>query len=340
MKNTTEIIIKNLSALGERLRNSGDLEQTAVKASLKNPWFVPRFVDYALNAVIDQMLSEANLRQWLGGYEVKPIDKTIGLIFAGNIPLVGFHDFLCCYVTGCKMKIRLSGKDDVLFSFILKELESIDTALQARVEVVETLKGFDAVIATGSDNTNRSFEYYFRNYPKILRKNRNSVAILTGSESPGELDALNEDIFLYFGFGCRNVSKIYVPAGYDFVGLFPHFERYAWLHNENKYLNNYDYNRTLLLLNKTPHFSNDFVMLTENQSIASPISMVYYEYWHDEKVLNTQLKLNADKIQCIVSSNPGKWTAASSVQFGQSQHPALWDYADSVDTIRFLLNLQ
>ncbi len=332
--------IEHLVALGKRLKDSEALKKKIASASAKNPWFVTQFLRYAVEAVLNDMLSQAKLQGWLDKYRIKPVDKIIGLIFAGNIPLVGFHDFLCCYVTGCKMKIKLSGKDDELFPFILSELGSIDSSLSTRVELVETLKGFDAVIATGSDNTNRSFEYYFRNYPKILRKNRNSIAILTGEERPEELKALNEDIFLYFGFGCRNVSKLYAPVGYDFVKLFPYFDDYAWLHNHNKYLNNYDYNRTLLLLNKVPHFSNDFVMLSENTSISSPISMVHYEYWHDDEVLGTQLKLNADKIQCIVSSHPEKWQMASSVHFGQSQHPGLGDYADGVDTIKFLLELE
>ena len=327
--------VENLAALGSYLVNSEELRAVAVVAERKNAWFAPQFVNSALDAIMHDMLTAKKLNEWLSHYQLKRIDKTVGLIFAGNIPLVGFQDFLCCYVTGCKMKIKLSSKDDELFPFILKALIKIDPELKGRVEIVEKLKEFDAVIATGSGNTHRYFEFYFRNHPKILRKNRNSIAILTGEESP----ELADDIFMYFGFGCRNVSKIYVPVGYDFNVLFPHFSKYNWLYQHSKYMNNYDYNRTIMLLNNTPHLTNDFIMVTENPSIASPISMLHYEYWHDTAVLNSHLKQNSDKIQCIVSGNPSQWNFPSSVSFGQSQHPALSDYADNIDTISFLNSL-
>ncbi len=330
---------ENLAALGSYLINSEELWAVAIKAERKNPWFAPQFVNEALDAIMHDMLTANKLNEWLSHYLLKKIDKTIGLIFAGNIPLVGFHDFLCCYVTGCKMKIKLSSKDDELFPFILNALIKIDPELKGRVEIVEKLKDFDAVIATGSGNTHRYFEFYFRNHPKILRKNRNSIAILTGEESPAQLDELADDIFMYFGFGCRNVSKIYVPVGYDFNVLFPHFSKYNWLYQHSKYMNNYDYNRTIMLLNNTPHLTNDFIMVTENPSIASPISMLHYEYWHDTAVLNSHLKQNSDRIQCTVSGNPNQWNSPSSVSFGQSQHPSLSDYADNIDTISFLNDL-
>ena len=332
--------IENLVALGEKLKSSKELPEKILAAERKNPWFIKQFGEQSINAVINEMLNEEKLKKWLGNYELKEINKTIGLIFAGNIPLVGLHDFLCCYVTGCKIKIKLSSKDDELFLFVLNQLIEIDSALKDKVEIVDTLKNFDAVIATGSDNTNRYFEYYFRNHPKILRKNRNSIAILTGEESTDDLEKLADDIFLYFGFGCRNVSKLYVPVGYDLTQLFPVFEKnYKWLHNHNKFMNNYDYNRTLLMLNKAPHLANEFLMLVENISIPSNIGTLHYEYWHDEKVLNTSLKQQEEKIQCVVSNQPAKWNFASSVKFGQAQHPQLWDYADGVDTIDFLLRL-
>lgn len=331
--------IDNLVELGKRLKSNPELEASIKASERKNPWFVPQFLNYSVEAVIGDMLNPENLKQWLNRYNIKPVNKTIGLIFAGNLPLVGLHDFLCCYVCGCRMKIKMSGKDDQLFPAILNILMEIDAELKDRVELVETLKDFDAVIATGSDNTNRYFEYYFRNHPKILRKNRNSVAILNGEENDVDLAKLADDIFLYFGFGCRNVSKIFAPVGYDFTILFPHFEKYAWLHNHNKYLNNYDYNRTIFLLNKTPHFANNFVMLTESKSIPSPIAVLHYETWHDEHILNTRLKDEAEKIQCIVSKEPERWNGVSSVYFGEAQHPQLWDYADGVDTIEFLTTL-
>jgi Acyl-CoA reductase (LuxC) len=331
--------IETLVELGKRIKTSPVLQLQIELAGNKNPWFTTEFVQQAISAICDEMLTESKLKQWLDKYDLHEVNKTAGLVFAGNIPLVGFHDFLCCYVTGCKMKIKLSSKDDTLFMSILDILFDIDPAAKAQVEIVETLKDFDAVIATGSDNTNRHFEYYFRKYPKILRKNRNAIAILTGEETSGQLDLLADDIFMYFGFGCRNVSKVFVPVGYDVTTLFPHFEKYKWMHQHTKYMNNYDYNRTLLLLNKTPHFSNDYIMLKESETIPSPISTLYYQSWHDERVMNSLIKQNTDKIQCVVSAQPERWPFASSVTFGQSQHPELWDYADGVDTIRFLLSL-
>jgi hypothetical protein len=332
--------IENLVELGKRIKTVSALQESIITAGHKNPWFTPEFVHYAINAIADEMLNEDKLRQWLGRYDLHEVNKTVGLIFAGNIPLVGFHDFLCCYVAGCKLKIKLSSKDDTLFNEVLDVLFEIDPTAKDRVEIIDTLKDFDAVIATGSDNTNRHFEYYFRKYPKILRKNRNAVAILTGEEQPQDMDLLADDIFLYFGFGCRNVSKIFVPVGYDITKLFPHFEKYKWLHQHGKYMNNYDYNRTLLLLNKTPHLADEIIAIVENESIPSPISTLHYQYWHDENVLNTVLKKNAEKIQCVVSAEPERWKLPASVRFGQSQHPELWDYADGVDTLAFLLALQ
>jgi hypothetical protein len=332
-------VLQNLSELGRRLKTSPDLENEIVTTGEKNPWFVADFVRTALDAVMHEMLDEEKLKQWLSRYELKAVKKTVGLVMAGNVPLVGFHDFLCCYVAGCSMKVKLSGKDDELFPFIINMLAEIDPGLRDRYEAVEKLQDFDCVIATGSDNTNRSFEYYFRNYPKILRKNRNSVAILTGEETAAELEKLADDIFLYFGFGCRNVSKLYVPAGYDFTTLFPYFEKYKWLHMHGKYMNNYDYNRTVLLLNKTAHLANEFVMLVENPAIASPISTVHFEYWKDIETLKVRLRENAAKIQCVVANKPEIWEMPSVVRFGQSQHPELWDYADGVDTMEFLLGL-
>jgi len=331
--------IENLVELGKRLNSNPAMAEKAERAAAKNPWFIPQYVQYAINAIVNDMLNEGALRQWLNAYTLKPIDKTIGLIFAGNVPLVGFHDFLCCYLAGCKMKIKLSSKDDELFTCILDLLTEIDPRLKQRVEIVDRLKDFDAVIATGSDNTNRYFEQYFKAYPKVLRKSRNSVAILTGNETPDQLKALADDMFVFFGFGCRNVSKLYVPVGYTFDNFFPEMEAYKWMHNNTRYMNNYDYSRTVLLLNKTPHFANEFLMLVENPAIASAIATVNYEHWHDENLLKTHLKQSADKIQCVVSAEPQKWGFEWGAVFGQAQHPKLNDYADGVDTLQFLLGL-
>ena len=332
-------LVENLVALGERLKTDPNIEELMFRAEAKNPWFAKEFVEYAFNAIANDMLKREALEKWIKRYQLKEVDKTVGLIFAGNVPMVGFHDFLCCYLSGCRMKIKLSSKDDLLFPAVLRMLQEIDPQLKERAEIVEQLKDYEAIIATGSDNTNRYFEYYFRNVPKILRRNRNSVAILTGEETPEQLQALADDIFLYFGFGCRNVSKIYVPVGYDFNGLFPQLEKYKWLHNHNKYMNNYDYNRTVLLLNKTTHLANEYVMIVESTAIASAIGTLNFEYWHDMNVLNTQLKHNKERIQCVVSGQPELWEADSSTYFGVAQHPGLSDYADGVDTMEFLLSL-
>lgn len=308
-------------------------------AEARNPWFTEAFVLRAIDSIVNEMLSPEKLNAWLSQYTLKPVNKTVALIFAGNVPLVGFHDFLCCYLADCNIKIKLSSKDEVLFPALLHELYEIDPAAKAKIELVERLQNFDAVIATGSDNTNRYFEYYFREYPKILRANRNSVSVLTGNETSEQLAALSDDIFLYFGFGCRNVSKLYVPVGYNFTPLMQAFEPYEWLHNHSKYMNNYDYNRTLLLMNSVPHLSDNKIMVVEDARIASPIATLHYEFWHDEELLASKLKQSADKIQCVVSGTPGKWSAASEAAFGNSQKPSLSDYADGVDTLKFVLGL-
>ncbi|MBL7779524.1 MAG: acyl-CoA reductase [Chitinophagales bacterium] len=344
-----------LAELGKQMANDEALNQLAEAAEQYNPWFTKQFVQYALEGICSNMLDENKLNSFAKQYSItdEQVQKTLGLIFAGNIPLVGFHDFLCGYLAGWKMQIKLSSKDDFLFKRVLELLQQIDTEANQRITLTEKLQNFDAVVATGSDSTYSYFEYYFRNYPRILRKNRNSVAILTGQETPEQLKQLADDVFLYFGLGCRNVSKLYVPVGYDITQLFPHFETYKWLHSHTKFMNNYDYQRTILLLNKTPHFANEFVMLVENENIASPIGTLYYEHWHDERVLQTKLGALADKIQCVVAAqgylathNSLLTTASSSslaplpspfVSFGHAQQPSLIDYADGIDTMQFLL---
>ena len=333
--------VNSLVKLGEVLRSDKELENVIAKASTYNPWFTVEFCRTALEAVKDKMLTAEKLEQWLSGYEIgedAAPKKTVGIIMAGNLPLVGFHDFLCVYISGFDIKIKLSGKDDILFPYVYETLLQIDPSLRGRSAIIDRLEGFDAVIATGSNNTNRYFEYYFRNYPKILRKNRNSIAILTGQESDEGLYGLADDIFMYFGFGCRNVSKLYVPEGYDITRLFPYFEKYKWMHSHTKYMNNYDYNRTLLLMNRTQHLANEIIMLQENTAISSPVSVLFYERYENVKSLEEKLSVNIDNIQCIVSNE--SMHMANIVKFGYSQKPELWDYADNVDTLIFLFSLK
>jgi hypothetical protein len=332
--------IEKLSKLGKAMSDDSVMEPFIQRAYHFNPWFTPENSSRAIRAIITHMLDSHKLSQWLSKYETgtdhRP-HKTIGLIMAGNLPLVGFHDFLCAYVTGFDIKIKLSSKDDVILPHIIRMLAEIDEEVNNTVHIVDRLEHYDAVIATGSNNSNRYFEYYFRSYPKILRRNRSSIAILSGTETAEQLYGLTDDICVYFGFGCRNVSKLYVPEGYDVRQLFPYLEKYKWMHDHTKYMNNYDYNRTLLLMNSTPHLSDDIVMLQESESISSPVAVVYYEYYTSLDALTTKISTQRDSIQCIVADKSMGIT--DSVDFGQTQSPELWDYADGVDTISFLLSL-
>ncbi|MFN8275878.1 MAG: acyl-CoA reductase [Chitinophagales bacterium] len=338
---TLEERIGYIAQLGERMDNDSLLAAMIEGGQRLNPWFVPAFMQSAWEAVRGSMLNDSALRLWLNAYSIPDQPRKllrVGLVMAGNIPLVGFHDFLCVYLTGYKAQLKLSSKDDGLLLYLLDSLKKIDPGFSEQIQLVDKLTQFDAVIATGSDNTNRYFEHYFRNYPAILRRNRNSVAVLNGNETKEELEALADDIFLYFGLGCRNVSKLYVPKDYDVRVLFPYFERYQWLHHHTKYMNNYDYNRTILLMNKTQHYSNDFVMLEEKNAIASPIAVLYYETYENTEALTAALQVAAPQIQCVVAS-PGVLPEVPTVVFGTAQQPGLADYADGVDTIRFLISL-
>jgi hypothetical protein len=282
------------------------------------------------------MLQEHDLRQWLSSYsfdDSRP-SKTVGLVLAGNIPLVGFHDILTVLVTGNIALIKLSSKDSVLTEFVLQQLVDIEPRFRDRFSFTETLKNFDAVIATGSDNTSRYFEYYFSRYPSIIRKNRTSCAILTGQETPEELDQLSADVFTYFGLGCRNVSKLWVPEGYNFPSLLDRWRKHEEIIQHHKYANNYDYQKAIALVNKTPFLDNGVVLLMESEKIVSPISVLYYEYYRTEHDLKERLSLVSDKIQCIVGKTP-----PATVPFGQAQFPGPGDYADRVDTVEFLLGL-
>jgi len=333
--------VQHLAELGNQLLPNEELTDKIDLAFNRNPWFTLPFLTEALEAIRTAMLDESKLNAWLDQYKLHSVNKTLGLIFAGNVPLVGFHDFLVGYIAGCQLKIKLSSKDDVLFPYVLSLLAKTDTKLAEQVTLVEKLEDFDAVIATGSDNTNRYFDYYFRNHPKVLRKNRNSVAVLTGAETAEELNALGKDVFTYFGFGCRNVSKLFVPEGYVFNAFFEAIQDdYAWLHHHTKYMNNYDYNRTLLLMNNVPHLSNNFVMISENANLASPISVLNYETYKNAEELQPKLLAHSDKIQCVVSRKSALTTSFSPIAFGHTQHPGLSDYADGVDTLKFLLDLE
>jgi hypothetical protein len=319
--------------LGAYLK-SEDPEWQEIKqtASHKNGWFIPGFIEVACNKIATQFLDEGLLKQWVSHYHLDDnVDaRNVGIVMAGNIPLVGFHDFLAVFISGHRQTIKLSSKDDVLLDHLVKKLIGQEPAAGRLVSFAETLKGCDAYIATGSNNSSRYFEQYFSKYPHIIRRNRTSAAILSGDETTEELEKLSDDLHLYFGLGCRNVSKIFVPAGYDFVPLLNSFNKYLYFADHNKYKNNYDYQLSIILLNNIYYMTNESTLLTENKGLFSPISHVFFEYYQDAGEIKASLEQN-DDVQCIVSRE--------ATPFGESQNPGLFSYADGVDTMQFLLGL-
>lgn len=302
-----------------------------------NGWYTPENVYFSIQSWATA-LTEENLHKWLSAYALgKNEQKKVGLILAGNIPLVGFHDFLSVLISGNKVLIKTSSNDQFLLPFLAKYLIAIEPELTDKITFVEgKLENFDAVIATGSNNTARYFEYYFKDKPSIIRKNRNSVAVLNGQETKEQLEALGEDIFRYFGLGCRNVSKLFVPKGYSFTAFFEAIFKYQDIIHYEKYANNYDYNKAVFLMSNFKLLDNGFLTIKEDSSYASPISSVFYEFYDSIEELQIRLKSESGKIQCIVSNN----LVENSIDFGQTQKPNLWDYADNVDSISFLLTIK
>ena len=302
-----------------------------------NGWFTKDNILFALEEW-SGLLTTENLNKWMSAYS-KEIEspKTIGLIMAGNIPLVGFHDFLTVLMSGHSVIAKLSSNDKQFFPLIGSFLKDVEPEFEEKIKFTnDRLEGFDAVVATGSNNTARYFNHYFKGYPSIIRQNRNSVAVLTGNETVEELEALGEDIFRYFGLGCRSVSKLFVPRGYDFDNVFKAIFSFKDFINHAKYANNYDYNKAVYLMSEFKLVENGFFMLKEESSYGSPIATMFYEYYDDAEMLKNRLVFDDDKIQCVVGNN--NWIEGE-VKFGESQHPSLWEYADGVDTMEFLLNL-
>jgi hypothetical protein len=301
-----------------------------------NGWFTREQVYFAVNSWA-KALTDENLTKWLSNYNFSEVEpKTIGLILAGNIPLVGFHDFLSVLISGHTVLVKTSSNDQHLIKFLANYLIAIDKSLEERITFTDgKLENFDAVIATGSNNTARYFEYYFKNKPSIIRKNRNSVAVLDGNESHDDLVYLGEDIFRYFGLGCRNVSKLFVPKGYNFDAFFKAIFEYQDVIHYEKYANNYDYNKAVFLMSNFKLLDNGFLTLKEDESYSSPISSVFYEYYESLSDLKNRLKNEEEQIQCIVSNS----LTENSIAFGQTQKPQLWDYADNVDTLEFLISI-
>ncbi|MCF6132158.1 acyl-CoA reductase [Flavobacterium wongokense] len=301
-----------------------------------NGWFTPEQVYFSIESWAEA-LTEVNLNEWLSDYELPVKEpKTIGLILAGNIPLVGFHDFLSVLISGNKALVKMSSNDQHLLQFLAKYLISVEPKLSGYISFTDgKLENFDAIIATGSNNTARYFEFYFKDKPSIIRKNRNSVAVLNGTESHEDLVGLGEDIFKYFGLGCRNVSKLFVPKDYSFEAFFKAMYEYKDVIFYEKYSNNYDYNKAVFLMSNFKLLDNEFLTLKEDASYASPISSVFYETYETVAEIQKRLKNEAEQIQCIVSNN----LIPNSIPFGQTQKPKLWDYADNVDTLQFLTSL-
>jgi Acyl-CoA reductase (LuxC) len=301
-----------------------------------NGWYTPENVYFSVDSWA-KALTEKNIEIWLYNYNFKNIKpKSVGIILAGNIPLVGFHDFLSVLISGHKVLVKTSSNDQYLLPFLAKYLIALNSKFNKIITFVDgKLEKFDAVIATGSNNTSRYFEYYFKDKPTIIRKSRNSVAVLNGSESKEQMIALGEDIFRYFGLGCRNVSKLFVPKNYNFDLFFNGMFPYQDVIKYEKYANNYDYNKAVFLMSNFALLDNEFLTIKEDSSYASPIASVFYEFYEDINDLKSKLNSDKEQIQCIVSNN----LIENSIDFGQTQKPNLWDYADNVDTLEFLINL-
>lgn len=329
--------IQAFASLGDYLR---DLSPTELKnitnnAANDNSWFTHDSVAQTLISISD-WLTKPDLEGWVSHYETPATSKTIALVMAGNLPLVGFHDLLATLLSGHTAQVKLSSKDRYLPTLLVSKLIDIEPLFHDRIALVEQLKSFDAVIATGSDNSARYFEYYFGKYPHIIRKNRSSVAILSGSETQNEFESLGKDIFTYYGLGCRNVSKVFVPGDYSFDFMFRSIESFAPVINQHKYANNYDYQKSILLINNEKFFDNGFLLLQESEKIVSPISVLYYEYYNSDDELAEKIAANREKIQVIA----GNHSPIAHIRLGSAQKPTLTDYADNVDTMSFLAALK
>lgn len=340
-------ILYSLTQLRQYLLAAEDIEmQDAIRLSEQhNAWFTRTEIRRAISNIA-AMLDADVLKSWKekeinGGSEATDHTlKSVGMVLAGNLPLVGFHDILCTLVSGNKALIKLSSQDKFLTPLLLKKWAEFYPTLVDQFAIVDRLENYDGIIATGSNNTARYFEAYFGKVPNIIRKNRNSVAVLDGTESQEELRALGHDIFDYYGLGCRNVAKLYVPVAYDFIPFFEAIESFNTSINHHKYANNYDYNKAIFLVNKNKHFDNGFLLVKrdEDNMLSSPLATVFYEEYTDLSTLSDKLAPLSEKIQVIVGHS-GLSLSNEHVSFGEGQQPMPWNYADGVNTIAFLLSL-
>jgi hypothetical protein len=325
---------KLLEELGKYILSDNENWQMAKeRASRENPWFTADFIEISSRNIAQHFLQKKVLEAWAMQYDIRQENiapKNIGVVMAGNIPLVGFHDFLCVFVSGHRITIKPSSKDEVLIKHLVNQLFEWNESTRNLISFADNLKGCDAYIATGSNNSSRYFEYYFSKWPNIIRKNRTSVAVIDGTETKEELELLADDMQLYFGLGCRNVTKLYVPKNYDFIPLLQALKKYEQYADLHKYKNNFDYHLALLIMGNKLYMSNESIILAENENLFSPISQIHYEYYEQLELLIPSLKNNSN-IQCIVGN--------AGIAFGNAQQPSLTDYADGVDTMQFLIGL-
>lgn len=316
------------------LKNPVSLQEIVNKTFIYNTWFTIDNINQALQNIAIEFLNRDKLENWISGYGSKITihdTKTIAIVAAGNIPMVAFHDILCVLISGNKLQLKLSEKDQYLLPFLLEQLIVIEPDLKELISIQFKLEKFDAIIATGSNNTAKHFAYYFGKYKNIIRRNRNSVAILTGEETKVDIENLGHDIFDYFGLGCRNVSKIFVPEKYDLYSLKDGLSKHIGVNQHNQYMNNLDYQRTLNLMNQTPLIDIDFINIVENDSLHSPISCLHVERYKTLEDVKKIIAEQSENIQCVVGKGY--------LEFGKSQQPGLSDYADNIDTMEFILNL-
>ncbi len=340
---------KILKGIGEKGQGTDQLSVAIDNARKHNRWFTEDTILLAMNS-LGEMLEEGKLRKWMDTYPEAQSQKakkgSVGVVMAGNVPLVGFHDFLCVLMCGRAFVGKLSSDDKFLLPAVAEILIQIEPAFKPLIlftdQPFNKPTNISAFIATGSNNSARYFEYYFSKYPHIIRKNRNAVAVLDGTESEADLKNLGKDIFQYFGLGCRNVSKIFIPQDYNLDKLFSALVDFGDIIHHNKYANNYNYYRTIYLLNTEKFLDNNFLLVKECEQIASPVATLYYERYERKVELIKRIEENRESIQCIIASPLAplqRERGMSCIEFGKSQSPELWDYADGVDTMKFLMNL-
>jgi len=333
--------IAAFAALGSAMRDAASGIETGASSRFlrlidslenSNPWFTPDNVRKALGA-LGGKLTEARLREWLGRYPEIPdhtLSSTVGVVMAGNIPLAGFHDLLCVLITGNRLMAKISSKDALLMQAVTGFISEAEPGLGRCITLTDgTLSGFDAVIATGSDNTSRYFEYYFRDWPSVIRRNRNSAAVLDGTESEEEMHLLGEDVFAYFGLGCRSVSKLFLPEGYDITRLTSCWQGWEKLRSHQKYAVNYDHSKAIMIVNRQPFTDTGYLLLRHDPSLSPPMAVLNYDFYASHKQLKMELETSANNLQCV--------TGHGYTPLGKAQQPELWDYADDVDSILFLL---